>query len=210
VKERRRVVPSLVRAGKRVVVRIFKTPVEEEVDEELGFHVEMRVRELVGRGRTLEEARVEAAARFGNLDQVKAACRRIARQRETRMMTRMWWDDLQQHVVFALRQIRRKSGFATVSIFTLALGIGANTAVFSVVYGVLLQPLPYDDPDRLVHSTRPSHPGSDTRSPFKWETAPDPSCPAYGSVRRTVWGCALPRPVRSIRPRAIRSTWAGA
>jgi len=130
--------------------QIFRTPVPEEVDEEFAFHVEMRVREYLAEGRTLEEAREAAVERFGDLEEVKAICRRLATERERRRTMTTWWKDFAQDVRFGLRQFRSSPVLAVAAVGTLALGIGANTAVFSAVNGVLLTPLPFEEPDRLV------------------------------------------------------------
>lgn len=147
---RRRILPSLVRLAHRVRARIFASTPAESVDEELDFHVEMRVREHRAAGLGPEEARRAAVERFGDIDEVKAACRRIEERRERTMTTRMWWDGLRRDVGFALRQIRRNPGFAAVVVLTLGLALGANSAVFSVVNGVLLRPLPFEEPEGLV------------------------------------------------------------
>jgi len=147
---RKEVVPSLIRFGRRVQARIFGTPVPQEVEEEFSFHVEMRIREYLDEGMTLGEARAMAVRRFGDIDEVKAICRKLGNQRERKMKWTMWMRELGQDAYFALRQIRKSPVLAGTAILTLALGIGANTAVFTVVNGVLLSPLSFDEPQELV------------------------------------------------------------
>jgi len=127
-----------------------RPPVEREVEEEIAFHLEMRVRELMADGMGEEDARVEARRRLGDVERVKARMRTEGRRRDGRMERRQWWDETRQDLGFALRQLRRAPSFATVAIATLALAMGASTAVFSVVNGVLLEPLPFEQPEELV------------------------------------------------------------
>jgi predicted permease len=129
--------------------RLLRPPVEREVDEELAFHLEMRVRELVEKGMTPEAAARAAARRFRDLEPARRECRRIARGRERSERRREWWSEALQDLAFALRQSARNPGFTAVAVFTLALGIGATTAIFSVLRAVVLQALPYPEADRL-------------------------------------------------------------
>jgi predicted permease len=129
---------------------LWRVSVVEEVDDELAFHVEMRVRQLVAGGMSPEAARAEAIRRFGDFDRVTRACREIGRRRDSHMRMTELLGDLRQDIEYAVRQLRRSAGFAAVAVLTLALGIGATTAIFSVVHAVVLRAVPYVDPDRVM------------------------------------------------------------
>ena len=116
---------------------LWRVPIAQEVDEELALHVEMRRRE----GRPLNEADIE---------QVRRACLAIARKRDREMRLAQWLGDAVEDVKFAVRQMRANVGFTLVATLTLALGIGANSAIFALADATLLRPLPFRDPDRLV------------------------------------------------------------
>ncbi len=127
-----------------------KRMIGPDVDEEIRFHIEGRVQELVSKGWTEERARAEVMRRFGDVSEVEAACHRYSNQRVEREEWRMMIELAMQELKLALKSLSKSGGFSLTVILTLAVGIGATTAIFSVVNGVLLRPLPHDDPNELA------------------------------------------------------------
>ena len=130
--------------------RLWGSTPDRDADDEIRFHIEMRVAELVQSGMSEPAARAEAARVFGNQADVRREVRAIDRQTSRRLQLTTWLLDLRQDVVAALRQFRKAPGFAAAAVLTIALGIGATTAIFGVVNAVVLRPLPFAEPDRVV------------------------------------------------------------
>src|SRR4051812_34239849 len=142
--------PRLGGGRRQLASPLWKASVENEVDAEFDFHVEMRTREYVARGMDPVAARAAAVARFGDIAGVNAECRNIGNQRERHMVTTEYFGELAHDVRFTLRQLVKAPAFTIVSVLTLALGVGATTAIFSAVESVLLRPFPYPRSDELV------------------------------------------------------------
>ena len=142
--------------------RLLRPSAEREVEEELEFHVEMRARELQEQGMDARTARLAAERRFRDLPATRRECRMIARSRDRDERRREWWGEARQDVAFAFRQMSKSPGFTAIAILTLALGIGATTAIFSVLHAVVLKPLPFPEADRIlvVATTWQGEPGS--------------------------------------------------
>lgn len=121
---------------------LHKDKVEQDMDRELRFHLDMEIEGNVRRGMSLPEARREALLRFGGVEKFKEECRDV---RGAPLI-----ESLLQDVRYGARILFRNPGFTVVAVLTLGLGIGANTAIFSVIYGVLMRPLPYKDGNQLV------------------------------------------------------------
>jgi putative ABC transport system permease protein len=133
------------------VQRVFGPNPKVDVQDELSFHLEMRIRELIERGESPERARELAMRRFGDYDESRRECEAIDERRGRRMVRTEYMTELRQDIGYAVRTLRRTPGFTAVAVATLALGIGANSAIFTVVHGVLLESLPFRDAERLHH-----------------------------------------------------------
>ena len=133
---------TLQRLLGRLRARLRRDDFEARMDEEMRFHLEMQARENVAAGMTAAEARRAAALRFGGVAQIKE----VAREARGWVLA----GELRRDLALAVRALRRRPGFTAVVATILALGVGANTAIFSVVDAVVFRSLPYRDPGRLV------------------------------------------------------------
>ena len=124
---------------------------ENDLDEEIQTHLEMAIRDRMERGESAEQARSSVLREFGNVGLIKEVTRDMWGLRSL--------ETLLQDLRYGIRVLLKKPGFTFVVVLTLAIGIGANTAVFSIVHGVLFRPLPYKDTERIITIWEPSRGG---------------------------------------------------
>src|SRR5579863_2429163 len=134
----------------RRYARFFGPDPAADVKDELGFHLAAKTEDLVQQGWDPEAARKEAERQFGDLRAVQRIGQQIGQKTEKRRRVGDYWTDLVHDVRYTFRTLSRDPGFAAVSILILALAIGANVAVFSVVNTLLLRPLPFPQASELV------------------------------------------------------------
>ena len=126
----------------RIRSLLSRSRVEKDLDKELRFHLEQQIEENLAGGMTPDDARYAAMRRLGGAAQIKEECRDMRRTN--------YVDNLVQDLRYAARTLVKAPGFAAVVVLTLGLGIGANSAIFTVIDGVLLKTLPYPQPNRIV------------------------------------------------------------
>src|SRR5579863_4675475 len=114
----------------------------EDLDQDIRDHIERETQENIERGMAPEEARYAALRKFGNVTRVKEEVREI--------WNVVWFEQLVEDIRFGLRMLRKNPGFTAVAVLTLALGIGANTYIFSVVDALLFRPFEFTDPQRIM------------------------------------------------------------
>ena len=134
--------------------------IARDIDIELSFHLEMRVAELTAQGMSAADAARRAREEFGDLELTRAYCRTMDESTDRTARITDHVADWRQDLRYAIRTLRHSAGFAAASLLTLALALGANTAIFSVAHSVLLEPLPYGRPESLValYETRATSP----------------------------------------------------
>ena len=167
--------------------------VPRDVAKEIEHHLELRAREFEAMGMSPDDARKAALAAFGDRPMIEQEVREIRGSTVRTLQSRQWLHELRQDIATALRGLRRAPGFALIALATLALGIGGNVAVFSVVRSVLLRPLPYAEPDQLVqlwtdHRARSGRDQPEWLSPAEYRDWRDGNSTFSGMTVWTGWG----------------------
>jgi putative ABC transport system permease protein len=134
----------------RIWSSLFRKSLREEVHTELEFHLAMRTEEYQAQGLPSQAAREKAEERFGDVRRMERQAYQAERTRIRNQERVLLMDGLKQDLQFGLRQLWKRPGFSVIALAMLAIGIGANTAIFSVVQSILLQPLPFHEPDRIL------------------------------------------------------------
>ena len=157
-------IPSGIRRTFRFPWRT-RTQIARDVDDELRFHLDMQTEALVARGMTRRAARREALRQFGDLDDTKRYCRTVDGAAEQKARRAMYLDELRQDLRYAVRGFITHPGLTATALLTLALGIGANTTMFSAVNAILIRQMPVERPQELVDVQRANlGPGADSWS----------------------------------------------
>jgi predicted permease len=148
----------------RRYLTFWKPDIPRDVDDELRFHLDERTTDLIAQGLTPQDAAGQARAEFGDVDQISAGLRDIDERILTTRARTEWRSVMKDEIRLALRRLARQPAFTIPAILTLALGLGAATAIFTVLDAVVLRPLPYAAADRLVYIDSPMPGmGKDTR-----------------------------------------------
>jgi putative ABC transport system permease protein len=138
----------------RRYLRFWGSDAAGDVDAELRFHLESRVAELVGEGWDEESARRAAAARFGDVERIRRHCRELREEQERSMRRSEWFSEIWQDLRYGWRTLVHAKAFTLVAVLSLAVGIGANTAIFGLLHKVILERLHVERPERLVQLSR--------------------------------------------------------
>ncbi|HEY5546223.1 MAG TPA: ABC transporter permease [Gemmatimonadaceae bacterium] len=136
--------------------------IRRDVDAELQFHIDTRTDALVREGASPEDARKRALMDFGDIEDARRYIRRVDNDIEHQRRRRDYVSELRQDLAYGLRTLRRAPTFTLTAILTIALGVGANTAIFSVVHGIVFKPLPFPQPQQLLRVWS-ANPGSGSR-----------------------------------------------
>ncbi|HEX6316521.1 MAG TPA: ABC transporter permease [Gemmatimonadaceae bacterium] len=143
--------------------RRSRAMIDRDVEAELQFHIESRAEALVREGVGRDEARARALREFGDLEDARSYIRRMDAHIEHDRRRRDYVNELRQDIAYGFRTLRRAPTFTLTAILTIALGVGANTAIFSVVHGIVFKPLPFPQPEQLVRVWS-ANPGADSRN----------------------------------------------